>query len=214
MDKEKTRNAQDYLFNGGAFESRDNAETNAVPGDIEQARQQVNVEPTEGQKKSGNYKMGHIRLDGYNISLENPKGSVRKGVDENGKAWESEMKNDYGYLRGTEGVDGDHIDVFLSDTPEQGEVFVVDQVNPKTGKFDEHKVMYGFNSVDEAKSAYLSNYEEGWKGLGNITSASKSQFKKWVNSSHRKTKPFAEYMQVKKAQDALFSGKAFKEKKD
>lgn len=167
---------------------------------IEQARQEVNVEPTEGQKKAGNYKMGHIKLDGYDISLENPKGSVRKGVDENGKAWESEMKNDYGYLRGTEGVDGDHIDVFLSDTPDQGDVFVVDQVNPKTGEFDEHKVMYGFNSVEEARAAYLANYEEGWQGLGNITPVSKEEFKKWVDSSHRKTKPFAEYASVKPLQ--------------
>ena len=150
---------------------------------IKEARQEVNTEPTDAQKKAGNYKMGHIKLDGYDISLENPKGSVRKGVDENGKAWESEMKNDYGYLRGTEGVDGDHINVFLSDTPDQGDVFVIDQLNPNTGEFDEHKVMYGFNSVEEAKAAYLANYKEGWQGLGSITPVSKDEFKKWIASS-------------------------------
>ena len=178
-------------------EENNNLPENPTVAAIQEARQEVNTEPTEGQKKAGNYKMGHIKLDGYDISLENPKGSVRKGVDENGNAWETEMKNDYGYLRGTEGVDGDHIDVFLSDTPEQGDVFVVDQVNPKTGEFDEHKVMYGFNSVDEARAAYLANYEEGWQGLGSITPVSKDEFKKWVASSHRKTKPFAEYASVK-----------------
>ena len=68
------------------------------------------------------------------------------------------MQNDYGYIRGTEGVDGDHIDVFLSDTPEQGDVFVVDQVN-EDGSFDEHKVMYGFPSEQAAREAYLSNYD-------------------------------------------------------
>ncbi len=177
------------------------AEEQGAVSPIEVARQEVDTDPTEGQKKAGNYKMGHIVIDGHNISLENPKGSVRKGADENGKEWRTEMKNDYGYIRMTEGVDGDHIDVFLSDNPEQGNVYVVDQVNPKDGSFDEHKVMYGFNSVDEAKAAYLSNYEEGWQGLGNITPVSKEEFKKWIDSSHRKTKPFADYASVKPLAD-------------
>ena len=164
---------------------------------IAQAEAQVNTEPTEGQKEAGNYRMGHVKVDGFDISIENPKGSVRRGVSPDGKAWETKMNNTYGYIRRTEGPDGDHIDVFLSDNPEQGNVFVVDQVDPKTGQFDEHKVMYGFNSADEARAAYLSNYEKGWKGLGNITEVSREEFKKWVDSSHRKTKPFAEYKSVK-----------------
>lgn len=164
---------------------------------IAQAEQQVNTEPTEKQKEAGNYKKGHVRVDGYDISIEQPKGSVRRGTDKDGNAWESEMHNTYGYIRGTEGTDGDHIDIFLSDNPEQGNVYVIDQVNPETGEFDEHKVMYGFNSIEEAKDAYLSNYEKGWKGLGTITETTKDEFKKWVNSSHRKTKPFAEYKSVK-----------------
>lgn len=106
------------------------------------------------------------------------------------------MQNDYGYIRGTEGVDGDHIDVFLSDTPEEGDVFVVDQVN-EDGSFDEHKVMYGFPTEQAARYAYLSNYEPGWTGLGAITHVSKEEFKKWIQSSRRKTKPFAEYKSVK-----------------
>lgn len=105
------------------------------------------------------------------------------------------MNNTYGYIRGTEGVDGDHIDVFLSDDPTQGYVYVIDQVN-ENGSFDEHKVMYGFNSVEEARDAYLANYSPGWQGLGTITEVSKEEFKKWINSSHRKTKPFAEYKSV------------------
>ena len=153
-------------------------------------------EPTEAQKKAGNYKMEHRRVDGYNISIENPKGSVRRGKDADGKEWESEMHHDYGYIRGTEGVDGDHIDVFLSDTPEDGDVFVIDQRN-EDGSFDEHKVMYGFPSEEAAREAYLSNYEQGWTGLGVITQVSKEEFKKWVQSSKRKTKPFSEYKSVK-----------------
>lgn len=159
---------------------------------IEAARAQVEPNPTEAQKEAGNYKKGHVTVDGYNITLENPKGSERSGTDKDGKAWSVTMNNDYGYIRGTEGVDGDHIDVFLSDTPESGNVYVVDQIN-EDGTFDEHKVMYGFDTRADAEEAYLANYSPGWKGLGNITEVTKEQFKKWIESSHRKTKPFAEY---------------------
>lgn len=136
-----------------------------------------------------------MKIDGYDVTIENPKGSVRSGKDADGNEWSVIMNNDYGYIRGTEGVDGDHIDVFLSDNPETGDVFVIDQVNPD-GTFDEHKVMYGFKSALAAKRAYMANYSKGWTGLGNITRVSKEEFKKWVNSSHRKTKPFAEYKSV------------------
>lgn len=156
----------------------------------------VETNPTEAQKEAGNYKKGHIKVDGFNVTIEQPKGSVRRGKDANGKEWETEMHNTYGYIRGTESVDGDHIDIFLSDKPTEGNVFVVDQVN-KDGSFDEHKVMYGFSDMESARKAYLSNYEEGWQGLGNITEVSKEEFKKWIDSSKRKTKPFAEYTSVK-----------------
>lgn len=166
-----------------------------VKTDIEAARAEVDQNPTEAQKEAGNYKKGHVKIDGYDVTIENPKGSVRSGKDADGNEWSVTMNNDYGYIRGTEGVDGDHIDVFLSDNPETGDVFVIDQVNPD-GTFDEHKVMYGFKSALAAKRAYMANYSKGWTGLGNITRVSKEDFKKWVNSSHRKTKPFAEYKSV------------------
>lgn len=169
---------------------------NSKVAEIQAEESKVDVNPTEAQKEAGNYKKGHVRVDGYDITIEQPKGSIRKGIDANGKKWEQKMNNTYGYIRGTQSVDGDHIDIFLSDDPTQGNVYVIDQVNPD-GSFDEHKVMYGFNSADEAKDAYLSNYEKGWKGLGTITEVSKDEFKKWINSSHRKTKPFAEYKSVK-----------------
>lgn len=166
-----------------------------VKTDIEAARAEVDQNPTEAQKEAGNYKKGHVKIDGYDVTIENPKGSVRSGKDAEGNEWSVTMNNDYGYIRGTEGVDGDHIDVFLSDNPETGDVFVIDQVNPD-GTFDEHKVMYGFKSALAAKRAYMANYSKDWTGLGNITRVSKEEFKKWVNSSHRKTKPFAEYKSV------------------
>lgn len=168
----------------------------AVKTEIEAARKEVDQNPTEAQKEAGNYKKGHVKVDGFDITIESPKGSVRSGKDSDGKEWSVTMNNDYGYIRGTEGVDGDHIDVFLSDNPEQGNVYVIDQVNQKTGEYDESKVMYGFNSLEEAKDAYLSNFEEGWK-VGVVSGVSKEEFRKWIESSVRKTKPFSEYKSVK-----------------
>lgn len=165
---------------------------------IRRAESEVERNPSEAQKEAGNYRKGHVRVDGYDITIEQPKGSVRSGTDADGKRWENVMNNTYGYMRGTEGVDGDHIDVFLSDNPESGNVYVVDQRDPKTGEFDEHKVMYGFGSMEEARDAYLKNYTPGWQGLGTITEVSKEEFRKWIGSSRRKTKPFAEYRSVKK----------------
>lgn len=156
----------------------------------------VDTNPTEKQKEAGNYKKGHIKVDGLDVTIEQPKGSIRRGTDANGNKWKSEMHNTYGYIKGTESVDGDHIDIFLSDNPAEGNVYVVDQVN-KDGSFDEHKVMYGFADMESAEKAYLSNYEKGWQGLGSITGVSKEDFKKWVDSSKRKTKPFAKYSFVK-----------------
>lgn len=164
--------------------------------EIHDAERETDTNPTEAQKEAGNYKKGHVKVDGFDITIENPKGSVRSGKDSDGKEWSVTMNNDYGYIRGTEGVDGDHIDVFLSDNPEQGNVYVIDQVNQKTGEYDESKVMYGFNSLEEAKDAYLANFEEGWK-IGVVSGVSKEEFRKWIESSVRKTKPFSEYKSVK-----------------
>lgn len=166
---------------------------------VSEAEADVNTNPTEAQKEAGNYKKGHVQIGTFNITIEQPKGSVRSGVDKGGKKWEIEMQNTYGYIRGTEGVDGDHIDVFLSndiDGWNGRQVYVIDQRN-EDGTFDEHKVMLGFNDINEAETAYLSNYEEGWQGLGAITGVAIEDFEKWIASSHRKTKAFAEYKTVK-----------------
>lgn len=169
---------------------------------IKTASADVNTEPTEAQKEASNYKKGHVQVGTFDITIEQPQGSVRKGTDANGKQWESKMHNTYGYFRGTEGVDGDHIDVFLSndiDGWNGRKVYVVDQYNPD-GTFDEHKVMLGFNDMDEAKSDYLANYEKGWEDGRRIvvSTTNLEYFEKWIDSSHRKTKPFAEYAGVKK----------------
>lgn len=162
----------------------------------------VDTNPTEAQKEAGNYKKGHIKINGFDVTIEQPAGSVRSGKDASGKEWSQVMNNTYGYIRGTESVDGDHIDVFLGPDMNSDMVYVVDQVNTD-GSFDEHKVMMGFSSLEDARSAYLSNYEDGWQGLGNITGVALDEFKKWIDSSKRKTKPFSEYKGIKREEEIL-----------
>lgn len=170
---------------------------------LKSAIEETETNPSDAQKESGNYKKGHIKFGGYDYTIENPKGSTRSGKDADGKEWKVTMHDTYGYIRGKFGKDGDHLDMFINDKADldnwDGDVFVVDQVNPD-GSFDEHKVMYGYDSMDDAKKAYLANYSKGWKGLGNITGASKDEFDKWLDTSNRKLKPFADYVKVKFSQ--------------
>lgn len=167
---------------------------------LKSAIEETETNPSDAQKESGNYKKGHIKFGGYDYTIENPKGSTRSGKDADGKEWKVTMHDTYGYIRGKFGKDGDHLDMFINDKADldnwNGDVFVVDQVNPD-GSFDEHKVMYGYDSMDDAKKAYLANYSDGWKGLGNITGVSKDEFDKWLDTSKRKLKPFADYAKVK-----------------
>lgn len=183
-------------------------EKSAVPSvqeQIQAAEADVNTNPTEAQKEAGNYKKGHVKIGSFDITIEHPKGSVRSGVDADGNKWENTMQNTYGYIRGTEGVDGDHIDVFLSndlDSWNGRRIYVVDQYN-KDGSFDEHKVMLGFNDSYDAEEAYTSNYNKDWQGQRAITSVSLEEFEKWLASSHRKTKPFAHYRSVQSTEEHL-----------
>ena len=169
----------------------------AAEADIAEAVKDIDVEPTEAQKKAGNYKKGHVKIQGFDITIENPKGAIRRGVDDNGKAWSTEMKNHYGYFKNTEGKDGDHIDVFIGDNPNSKKIFVVDQVNPNTKEFDESKVMLGFDTEDEAKKAYLSNYSKDWKGFKDITYVDIDTFRDWLYDGAKQRKPFGEYSNVR-----------------
>lgn len=170
---------------------------------LKSAIEETETNPSDAQKESGNYKKGHIKFGGYDYTIENPKGSTRSGKDADGKEWKVTMHDTYGYIRGKFGKDGDHLDMFINDKADldnwNGDVFVVDQVNPD-GSFDEHKLMYGYDSMDDAKKAYLANYSKGWQGLGNITGVSKDEFDKWLDTSNRKLKPFADYAKVKFSQ--------------
>ena len=179
----KEKPSTQYINKGeGRF---DYAARSAQQQELDKVGKEGNPDPSDAQKEAGNYKKGHIKIDGLDVSIETPKGAQRSGVDADGKAWSITAQNDYGYIRRTTGADGEQVDVYFGNTG--AKVFVVDQVN-KDGSFDEHKVMHGFNSLDEAKAAYLSNYEEGWQGLGAINEV--EDFKGWLKDGDT-TKLFA-----------------------
>ena len=179
---------------------------------LKSAIDETETNPSDAQKESGNYKKGHIKFGGYDYTIENPKGSTRSGKDADGKEWKVTMHDTYGYIRGKYGKDGDHLDMFINDKADldnwNGDVFVVDQVN-HDGSFDEHKVMYGYDSMSDAEKAYLANYSKGWQGLGGITGASKAEFDKWLDTSNHKLKPFADYVNVKFSQAKYVSEPRF-----
>jgi N12 class adenine-specific DNA methylase len=148
------------------------------------------AEPTEAQKEAGNYKVGRVKLHGLDISIENPTGSVRRGVDKAGKPWETTMNHHYGYIRGTVGADKDHIDTFIGPNHDSDKVFVVDQIHPDSGKFDEHKIMLGFDTLAQAHEAYKANYDANWTGGRDVAETTIAGFKEWLASGNTK-KEFA-----------------------
>ena len=167
-----------------AFEAAKPEKKYGLP--IEEAAKQVDTSPTKEQQKKGNYKKGHPRVQGMDMTIENPKGSVRTGVDEGGQKWSQKMDAHYGYIKRTQGADGDHVDVFLGPDAETADTFYVVNQNKKDGSFDEVKTMIGYSSIEEAKQAYLANYEDGWAGLRNIVEVPVDEFKAWVTTGDAK----------------------------
>lgn len=156
------------------------------------------TEPSQAQKEAGNYKVGRMTINGMKVSIENPQGSVREGVSPDGKSWKTEMKSHYGYFQGTTGADKGHLDVMVKPgTPEdwKGPMFVIDQVDPKTRTFDEHKVVAGANNEADAEREYLSNYEPGWKGIGAITKLPQAPFRAWAFSGKVLKEPLGDISQ-------------------
>jgi ATP-dependent protease ClpP protease subunit len=157
---------------------------------VKSAEELTELNPTDNQKISGNYKKGKVIIKGLKITIENPAGSIRRGRDKDGNPWENTMTYSYGYFNGTIGKDGDPIDVYLGPIIDQEfQVYVIDQLEESTRSFDEHKVMFGFSDADSAKEAYLSCFDEGWKGFGNIVPMSLSKFKLWLKNKEAIKRP-------------------------
>lgn len=177
----KARMAREFLSRGWPERYAKNAD-DSINSLIAAAVAETDTEPTDGQRESGNYRKGKFRLHGLTIAIENPAGSVRSGLSADGIRWKVKMPFHYGYiLRTVSEADSDHIDVFVGKEPESELVFVVDQKNQE-GRFDEHKVMMGFASEEEAKQAYLDSYSEGWTGFQAITPMTLPQFKAWLEN--------------------------------
>jgi phage-related protein (TIGR01555 family) len=148
--------------------------------------------PTEGQKQAGNYKKHHIKLHGLDFSIENPYGSERSGKDKNGQPWSVIMPCHYGDVKKTEGKDGENVDAYIGPHEDSELIFVVDQNDADTGKFDEHKCIFGALSMTQAKELYLAGFSDGRgvQRLGAITPMTINEFKQWLKEGDT-TKPFA-----------------------
>jgi hypothetical protein len=143
----------------------------------------INTTPTEKQKQSGNYRKGKIDYKGFSLVIENPKGSVRWGFNEEGKKWINRLTAHYGYIAGTEGVDCDAIDCFIGPEYNKSTIFVVNQ--GKDEVFDEIKVIFGVSNIDEAKKLYLSNYKPGWeKNIISIKQTNTKKFREWLKNNN------------------------------
>lgn len=164
-------------------------------------------QPTEAQAKAGNYKKGHVSVGGLDIAIENPEGSTRSGIDPGGKPWSVTMTAHYGYVKRTQGADGDQVDVYLGKAdPVAGPVFVVDQFDNRTGKFDEHKAILGASSLKEAQALYDAHFSDG-KGperRGAITSMSFDAFKDWAKNGNT-AEPLGQREGADKNQDTIKS---------
>lgn len=146
----------------------------------------VDLHPTLAQKEAGNYRKQHISFQGLPITIENPRGTIRRGP-----GWQVRVPYDYGYIKGTEGKDGDHVDVCIGPDRSSDRVFVVDQKDHRTGEFDEHKCMLGYHDESAARRAYVSGFSDG-KGarrLGHMTEMDIEKFKTWVRDGRVKRKP-------------------------
>ena len=161
--------------------------------EIDTSAKDVDTNPTDAQKKAGNYRMAHIYVKGMNITIENPKGSKRRYKNPDGSDGYNTMHNHYGYFNCSLGKDGDAVDVFIGPDIETFEnVYIVDQ-NDKEGNFDESKVMLGFTDKKQAKKAYLSNYSGNWKGFRDITEVPLKVFKHWLYRGRKQRIPFSDY---------------------
>ncbi len=176
----------------------------SLEAELARARKETDNNPTDGQKEAGNYKKGHVNILGFNISIENPKGTYRSGKDRNGKEWRTLMHNDYGYFTRTLGKDGDAVDVFIGPNLNSDKIYPIDQY--VDGKFDETKVMLGFDTPEEAKKAYLSNYEKDWNGFKYITEIGIDEFKEWLYNGRRQRKAFALYKSLNEEITGLLWG--------
>lgn len=117
---------------------------------------------------------------GVQVSIENMMGTVRSGP-----GWRVEMPADYGHIPCVDSAEGpmEWMDAFVGPNRDSETVWIVDAIDPRTGKFDEHKCMLGFEDEDHARSTFEAAYhDDAVRRVGGITAMSKDEFQAWLRS--------------------------------
>lgn len=175
-----------------------------TPEDLKAATAAAASDYTPAQGEANNRKLGHVKWNGLDISIETEAGGIRKGQNPKTKeTWETRMGAAYGYIKGTVGADNMHVDVFMGDDPKSKQVFVVNEVDGETGKFRQHKVMAGFSSEDAARAAYLGTSSKSEKTLGSVVPMPVAEFKKWIKSGNTKAEVKAPAAKPKVSDDPV-----------
>lgn len=156
--------------------------------------------------KNGNlmkYKLrGRMLFQGLPIAIENYAGDIRAGFDPDGKPWKTIMNMAYGYIKKTIGADNEGVDVYVGPNKRSKDVYVIKQHKIEKVKtwqtddcpdcrrhiwdcdcdqyYDEDKVMLGYDNVEDAKNAYLSQYNN-MRFLGPIHQMTMNEFIRIMN---------------------------------
>lgn len=165
--------------------------------DVHREAANADPNPSPAQAEAGNYRKGHIQWQGLDISVETAMGEKRKGIGRDGKPWSCIMPTAYGYVKRTVGADGDHVDVYLGDNPESGKVWVLDQVDHQTKKFDEHKVGIMYNTLADYLADYHLAHGDGMSSerIHGVTEMTVDQLKSWLEYGDL-TKPLSKTVTV------------------
>ena len=180
VDSDRYDNQGNKIDKGNLLEDQEAPTTAEIDAGAHQAATSPlnNIpEPTPEEAAAGDYQKGHVELHGMDIAVENPAGSTRSGTDVEGKPWSNEMSHHYGEIEGSKGADGDPVDVFIGNNPQSDKAFVVNQIDPTTGEFDEHKVILAADSKEQADEIYHANHSADWKGAESIVEMPVSELK-------------------------------------
>ena len=163
--------------------------------DVQRAEQVIDQDHTHEQGEANNVQRAHVTWEDIPITLEAPEGGVRRGLTPEGERWQSRMGAAYGYIKGTEGGDGQHVDVFLGPNPEQRQnAFVLDELDRDTGKFRQHKVFIGFDNVGAAVRAYQQSQGKSIEDIAGIGELSIPELKEWLRNPEATKKPVGDHL--------------------
>ena len=168
--------------------SYSSASSPAAPLEVPYSGARVNVEPPRAKRKRFPF-AGYIDFQGLKIDVENRAGDTRRGKNPNGTPWATKMRNHYGEIRGTEGVDGDKLDTYVGPVADSPLAVVVHQQDPDTHRYDEDKVMLGFRTEQDAVRAYQAHYDRP-DFYGSHTTIPIGQLWRWVNDTRRRGRKF------------------------